>query len=138
MAQYVTIYSPEGEPVKHTLPNARDLVAHAAWTWKPGKKWTPVEGAPYARPELAQAGDKAQAILDRAGAPAAGAKTAIEQSVPEVVASSDPVLIEEGPDELPFEPEAEAVEEDDAAAEEEAEAVEQATPRRGGRAKKDT
>ena len=43
MAQYVTIYSPpsqkhpEGEAVKHLLPNARDLVAHCGWTWKQGR-----------------------------------------------------------------------------------------------------
>lgn len=134
----VIVYSPQGEPVKHTLPNARDLVAHAGWSWKQGKNWIPTEGAPYARPELAKAGDIAQQILDSVGG-SAGKVTDAPDLSQEAVRPSDPVAILEDDEPAPvFEPEA-AAEPEPAAEEASADADEatadDAAPRRGRRPK---
>lgn len=73
MSKFVTVYSPEGTAEKHTLPNARDLVQGAGYSWKPGVEASPVNFAPaHAVPtreeKLALAKKPAsQEIFDRYG-----------------------------------------------------------------------
>lgn len=94
MAAYVTIYNKLGEPEKHTLANARDAVAHSGYSWKPGRKWTPIESAPYARPALANDTTHVQKLLDGVG----GSAKPIDVTITDAVEDDDPVVIEEGPD----------------------------------------
>ena len=133
MASFVTIYNKSGEAEKHTLPNARDLIAHSGYSWKKGREWSPVQSAPYARPELAKAGDKVQELLDRTG----GNGKPVVDVTHDVVADDDPVTIEEGPDEAAPPPADVADEGDEGETETGADETAPATekPRRAPRAK---
>lgn len=73
MSKLITIFSPDGNAEKHTLPNARDLVNGAKYTWKKGVKvtpatWTPPHAVP-SRDEKSKLLQKpaSQEIFDRIG-----------------------------------------------------------------------
>lgn len=63
----VVVYDPAGNPLKHTRANARDLVNGAGWSWKPGVKTLPVEGAPFAAAKPPTPIEPAQAVINSAG-----------------------------------------------------------------------
>lgn len=76
MSKLVVVYSPEGVAEKHTMPNARDLIQGAKYTWKPGVASSPASFAPPhavpSRDEKIKLASKpaSQEIFDRYGSTA--------------------------------------------------------------------
>lgn len=103
MAAQVKVYHPKHAPkgALHTIPNARDLVSHAGWTYKPGREYTPADNVPFASAKGASKADevaKVQSIIDGAGVPQANA-SASHQAQPGVhIAESERVEIVYGDD----------------------------------------
>lgn len=63
----VIVYAPDGTPKKTSRRNARDLVAHAGYGWRPGERVaSPAAHVPYAATK-APPGELAQEVIDRAG-----------------------------------------------------------------------
>ncbi len=61
------VYSPEGQAERHSLPNARDLVAGADYTWKPGVAASVTDVAPFATAQAPSPLPQSQAVLDKVG-----------------------------------------------------------------------
>lgn len=45
----VTVYAPDGTAVRHTYPNARDLVQGAGYSWEKGRETSPAATSPHSR-----------------------------------------------------------------------------------------
>lgn len=46
MSKLITIYNPDGVAAKHSIPNARDLVNGAGWSYAPTRESSPAEFLP--------------------------------------------------------------------------------------------
>ncbi|UTC29550.1 hypothetical protein BAMBUS_04920 [Brevundimonas phage vB_BpoS-Bambus] len=62
----VIIYDPNGNPEKHTRPNARDLVVGAGYTWSRFVPANPAAYAPFATVTPPEGPAPSQRVLDRA------------------------------------------------------------------------
>lgn len=62
----VIIYDPNGNPEKHTRPNARDLVVGAGYTWTRFVPANPAGYAPFATVTPPDDSSPSQRVLDRA------------------------------------------------------------------------
>lgn len=62
----ITVYSPDGAEEQHTIPNARDLIYGAGYSWHKKKESSPHHPAPFAVPSSTQF-DKSQTqeVLDK-------------------------------------------------------------------------
>lgn len=103
MTKLVTVYTPSGDPEQHTLPNARDLVNGARYSWKQNVESAPTEFTPAAY--LPTAAEKAalakkprsQEIFD--GHSVINADGKIDENPPAPPAEPDEVIpppVEEG------------------------------------------
>lgn len=72
----VIVYSPSGEPERHTRPNARDLVNGAGYTWMKGVPTTPASIAPFVTFDPPDEGHPSQKVLDSRGSSASAANGA--------------------------------------------------------------
>jgi hypothetical protein len=72
----VIVYSPSGEPERHTRPNARDLVNGAGYTWMKGVPTTPASIAPFVAFDPPDEGHPSQKVLDSRGSSASAANGA--------------------------------------------------------------
>lgn len=90
----VAVYSPTGEKEMHTVPNARDLVNGAEYTWRPGVEASPVDSAPI-KVTPPTGPSKAQQIFDSTGHNA-------ERSINDVISANEeeePEIFDAGADE---------------------------------------
>lgn len=93
--QTLIVYSPEGQAERHTVPNARDLVNGAGYTWVKGSATTPASFAPV-RPAVprGQAAEAAlaQSVLDSVGGVAGRATTAAAQNIMDEMAAEGDIV----------------------------------------------
>jgi hypothetical protein len=147
----VIVYSPSGEPERHTRPNARDLVNGAGYTWMKGVPTTPASIAPFVTFDPPDEGHLSQKVLDSRGSSASAANGAasgaavaqaaetarIKQALADQQAAAAAALVAPTPEvevkDFSAAPPVDASDLDDPAdAEDEAEA-DDAAPRRRGR-----
>ncbi len=78
MSATIIVYSPKGQPEKHTRANARDLVNGAGYSWHPHVPATPASYAPFAGAIPPEGPPPSQKVLDSVGGSASGGNSAAQ------------------------------------------------------------